>query len=309
MKGELLVKDRYQPLLTIWGRAFKKAYAGISRNIYVSTASVLSIAIALTTLAVTSGLVMVLRGAATHIQAQVSLVAYLEKDIHPEAIDELMGVFQNRLEVKTVKLITPEEALGRLSYLMGSQDIIPTTIERNPIPPSLEITLNHLEDAPKMVTLLQETPLVTSILNTGDTIHRVNLIVSAVRLVGAIVFILFALFAIILISLTVGFAIRGRREEIQVMGIVGAPITYIMRPFILEGLLYGLGGGIITLLLMFSFNHGFTTILNNISFFLDPLTPTNIYNWWYIWMFISSIGIPIGALGAILATNRYLKEI
>ncbi|MBT9164713.1 MAG: Cell division protein FtsX [candidate division WS2 bacterium] len=304
----MLVKDKYQPLLIIWGRALKKAYAGISRNIYVSTASVLSITIALTTLTVTSGLVMVFREAATHIQTQVSLVAYLEKSTPQEAIDDLIGIFQIRPEVKTVKLITPEEALGRLSYLMGSHGSISTDIDDNPIPPSLEITLNHLEDAPKMVALFQEIPLITSILNTGDTINRVNQIVSAVRLVGTIVFILFALFAIILISLTVGFAIRGRREEIQIMGIVGAPTSYVMRPFILEGLLYGLGGGIITILLMFFFNPGFTAILKSIFYFLNPLSPTNISNWWYLWIFISSIGIPIGALGAILATNRYLKE-
>jgi len=302
------VKDKYQPLLIIWGRALKKAYAGISRNIYVSIASVLSITIALTTLAVTSGLVMVFREAAMHIQTQVSLVAYLDKNTPQEAIDDLIIIFQNRSEVKTVKLVTSEEALGRLSYLMGSDGSISATLEENPIPPSLEITLNYLEDAPKMFALFQEIPLITSILNTGDTINRVNLIVSAVRLVGTIVFILFALFAIILISLTVGFAIRGRREEIQVMGIVGAPTIYIMRPFILEGLLYGLGGGIFTVLLMLSFNPAFTAILKNIFYFLNPLSPTNINNWWYLWIFISAIGIPIGALGAILATNRYLKE-
>lgn len=304
----MLAKDKYQPLLIIWGRAFKKAYAGISRNIYVSTASVLSITIALTTLAVTSGLVMVFREAAIHIQTQVSLVAYLDKNTPQETIDDLIIIFQNRPEVKTVKLVTSEEALGRLSYLMGSNDSISAALEENPIPPSLEITLNYLEDAPKMVALFQEIPLITSILNTGDTINRVNLIVSAVRLVGTIIFILFAIFAIILISLTVGFAIRGRREEIQVMVIVGAPTSYVMRPFILEGLLYGLGGGIITLILMLSFNPAFTAILKNIFYFLNPLSLAYINSWWYLWIFISSIGIPIGGLGAILATNRYLKE-
>ncbi len=302
------MKDNHLLLITGWLRAFKQATKGLYRNIYVTLAATFSIAIALTVLFVSVVTILVFREVVYHLQSQISIVAYIEKNTLEEAMDGMLDFIKKRPEVKSAELITPQEALNQLAAVLGEEGAIILSLDENPIPYSVEITLNYLEDAPKIITLLREIPIITEILNMGEAISRVSNLLSMVRLIGGLVFTLFTIFATILISLTVGLAIRNRKEEVLVMYLVGAPPGYIKRPFILEGLLYGFLGGAVALTILIIFHPTLKKFLHDMLRLLNPLGNFALGNWWYLWVSLIIIGAFIGALGALFATQRYLRE-
>lgn len=294
--------------LTSWSRAIRQSIKGIYRNVYVTIAATLSISIALMVLFISSASILIFREVVYNLQSQISLVAYLEKNTMDEAINELLTTIEKRPEVKSARIITPQEALNRLAKTLGEEGQVILSLDENPIPPSIEINLYFLEEAPKIMTLLKEVPIVTEILNIGEAISRLSNLLNLVRIIGGSIFILFTIFAMMLISLTVGLAIRNRKDEVLIMFLVGAPPNFIKRPFIMEGLLYGLLGGFLSIFVIVLLQNYFKAFMLEIFRLISPMYVISFNNWWYIQIMLIFIGAFIGATGSLIATQKYLKE-
>jgi len=187
--------------------------------------------------------------ALSHVEEQVQVVAYLRDGTGESRVDVARKEVVSFPEVSGVRYISKVEALHDASQELTEFSDVFSNLEVNPLPASLEVSLKpgyRNPDAVRRVAeRLRSYDFVDDVRYGRDWVER---IFSLRRIAGAASLILggaFALVAVMLVGTAVRMAILARSEEIAIMQTIGATEGYIRRPYLLEGLMTGLAGGLL----------------------------------------------------------------
>lgn len=243
-----------------------------------------------------------LRLALSAVEERVEIVVYLRDDARQSEIDLARTEISEFPQVARVRYVSKREALDRARQDLPDFAELFSTAEVNPLPQSLEIELRPGSRTRAVVDSLSEAasvyPFVEDVRYGQDwidklfTLRRVGAVTTAV-LGGA-----FFLVAALIIGTALRIAIFARREEIYVMRLVGAKNGFIRRPFLLEGAMSGLLGGILAWLLTYVTYRSVYAFLFAVAW-LPP-------GW--IGIGIAS-GTAFGVFASGLALRRHLKEV
>jgi cell division transport system permease protein len=130
------------------------------------------------------------------------------------------------------------------------------------------------------------------------------------RKIGVILVIVFTIVCALIIFNTIQMAIFNRRDEIQIMRLLGASTSYIRGPFIVESIIYGVLSGVISVLIV---NAAFLASSNTLQAsslgLLDINYASNYFGDHFFQLLAMQLmlGIVIGAVSSTIATRRYLK--
>jgi cell division transport system permease protein len=183
------------------------------------------------------------------------LSVYLKDDATPaqlKVIDELIeksGLAAGREHV------SKEAARARFRADFPDLAVASERLERNPFPASYEIRLKpSVREADAAVDSLTAT--IGSMAGVADVrydrqwLNRLNLVIRFVRAIGLLVIVVLALASALTVANVVRLAAAARREEIEIMQLVGAPFAYVRGPFVVEGVLQGGAGALFAILLL-----------------------------------------------------------
>ena len=191
--------------------------------------------------------------ALSEVERRVEVVAYLRDDASEELIEIARHEIESFPEVMSARYISKVEALYEASRELTEFSDVYSDLEVNPLPASLEISLLPDHRTPSDVEAVADR--VTSYHFVEEARYGrewVDRIYSLRRVAGGAAVILglaFALGAAILIGIAVRMSVLARTREIAIMRTVGATDSYVRRPFLLEGLVTGIGGGLLALAL------------------------------------------------------------
>lgn len=210
-----------------------------------------------------------IREALREIEERVEVVAYLADDAAPEQVRRAEQEIAAMPEVLDVRFVSKGEALATAAQeLTEFRDVI-TGLETNPLPASFEIRLRPGFRTPEATERLAQQVLGYPFVEDAEFGREwVSKIVSLQRIAGGATLVIggaFAAVAIIIIGTAVRIAVFARREEIEIMRLVGATNGFIRRPFLVEGLLAGLVGGLVAVALTFLTFRVVTTTLMEIE--------------------------------------------
>ena len=222
------------------------AFGRISRQPLGSSMTIAVIAIAL---ALPSGLhVMVnnVRILSGSLEAAVDFTVYLDMSVDEESAQVLARDVEARPDVNRAVLIDRAQALADFRAYSGFGEAL-DALEENPLPHALVVrpaggTRGDVEALARDLDEMQQTALVQ--LDTAWVDRLRSLAELANRAVG-IATVLLSLAVVVVIGNTIRLEINNRREEIEVIKLVGGSDGYVRRPFLYLGLCYGLGGGIV----------------------------------------------------------------
>ena len=138
--------------------------------------------------------------------------------------------------------------------------------------------------------------LLRSIERNSQRIGTFLLIASMVVLVAAVM----------LIVNTIRTAIFARREDIEIMKLVGASNWYIRTPFVVEGIIQGLIGGVLTIPMLFLLNNLLKDFVSDESLALLQGLPVEDSFIWNTSMWVMLLGAGIGALGSLIVVSKYV---
>lgn len=236
------------------------------------------------------------------IEERVEVVVYLLDDVRQSEIDLLQSELAKLGEVARVRYVSKREALERAQQDLPEFAELFSGVEVNPLPQSLEIELRPGARNREVVERVSEAasgyPFVEDVRYGREwvdklfTLRRVGAATTAV-LGGA-----FLLVAALIIGTALRIAIFARRDEIQIMRLVGATNGFIRLPFLLEGALSGLLGGLLAWLLTWVVYRGVYSFL-----FAVAWVPTG----WILVGIVSGMAFGVAASG--LAIRRHLREI
>jgi cell division transport system permease protein len=189
------------------------------------------------------------------IEERVEVVAYLRDDISSTQLEVLQNDVRSFPEVESVKHVSKFEAMrAAMQQLEEFRDVF-SDLEINPLPASLEVKLKPESRDPASVERVAELislyPFVEDVQFGREWVDKIYQMRRLAGYVAAVLGVAFAVVAILIIGTIVRMAVLARSEEIVIMRLVGATDGFIRRPFLLEGLLTGLAGGLLALLLTY----------------------------------------------------------
>jgi cell division transport system permease protein len=235
--------------------AVVRAWQGFWRNAMMSLAATATVVLMLVLL---SGLFIVISGlnsGLAFIESKVEVTARLFDDLSVTQRDALIAYTQTIPGVKQVTYVSPEMAMDRLrDYYRDIGQTLdlgdPQSESRITLYASLEIALARPDASGPVTEALSLRPEVERITSKQPEYDKLLGIIGTIRLVGVIALILVGAVVLFMIVNTIRIAVYSRANEIEIMRLVGASDSFIRWPFILEGILCGLIGGLVTVVLV-----------------------------------------------------------
>jgi cell division transport system permease protein len=220
----------------------------LSRNPLATFLTLLVIALALALPAALRLLVSNAQTATGNFANAIELSVYLKTDVPLAKAQQLAAAAQQRADVAQVQLISAEQGLEDFKNYSGFGDAL-AALKENPLPNTLhvrprpEYTSNAaLEALRRYFTAWPEVDLVQV---DSQWVMRFNAILDVLRQLLLIAAVLLGVGVLAVVGNTIRLEIAGRRAEIEVTKLVGGSNSFVRRPFLYTGMLYGLGGALL----------------------------------------------------------------
>jgi cell division transport system permease protein len=237
-------------------RPLREAVAGIRRAPILTALSVMAIGLSVFSIGLFALTAHNIDVALSDVEGRVEVVAYLRDDASEELIEIARHEIESFPEVEAARYVSKVEALYEASRELTEFSDVYSDLEVNPLPASLEISLRPDHRTPADVEAVADR--VSSYHFVEEARYGrewVDRIYSLRRVAGGAAVVLgasFALGAALLIGIAVRMSVLARSKEIAIMQTVGATDGYIRRPFLIEGLLTGVGGGLLALAMTYA---------------------------------------------------------
>ncbi|MEN8042024.1 MAG: permease-like cell division protein FtsX [Actinomycetota bacterium] len=224
---------------------FKEAFNNLGRNALVVMGAILAVFISLTLLFGTWVFGEIVRVNTVQWAEDVRVIAFLQDDMTSEATAELQNEVASWPQVADVFYVSKQEAFDEALVLFADDEAMLRVLEENPdlLPASLRVQPIDPEDYDLIVIRLASTPGVEEVKSAGDAINAMVALRDALQIMVWLFAVALGVAAIALIANTIHMAIYARREEIEIMRLVGASNWFVRTPFLIEGALEGLIGG------------------------------------------------------------------
>ena len=302
--------------LTTLPRVAKAGFTSFIRNGWLSVAATGIVTFALVLVSIFAMLMLLGNDVVKTIQNKIDVEVYFKDEAKTQDILTLKQQLETNPNTASVTYISKEQALeifkGRSEKSKNLADEA-ITEENNPLPPSLQIKAKDTNNLESFNPTLESDFAGPMIAERSDKenraiIQNLQRIVGFIRSIGLFISLVVLVFAVLVVFNTIRITIFSRREEIEIMRLVGASNWYIRGPFVMEGIAYGVIATLVALgvvyLVVLAFGPAVTSYLRDInedigSYFLDNL------------LAIVSIqlltGIGVGIISSMIAIRRHLR--
>ena len=194
----------------------------------------------------------------TSFETKPQVIAYLADEHKPEEVNQLIGDLTTTGLVKQATYVSKDEALKIYKESVGNDPLLLGTvtdlgiITADVLPASVEITAKSPDNFPTLVSILERSKIVSSTPNgqkeidfPQDVISELTAWTRAIRTAGLILASILSFNSVITIMIIISMKIASRRYEIGTMKLLGAKGAFIIKPYLIESVLYGAVGGVI----------------------------------------------------------------
>jgi cell division transport system permease protein len=216
--------------------------------------------------------------------------------------------------VESVKYISKEEAQIRFKEEHKENPAIIKSIEEvdeNPLFATINIKAKNLDDYPGIVDFLErekgeEFIDMINYQESEKQISKLSSISKSAQRGGFAISVIFAALAILVAFNTIRIAMYSHHREVEIMRLVGATNWFIRLPFIVEGILFGIFGSVITMCFLYG------AILAVSPRLIEFLPGFNLFDFfqahfWEIFGIQLLVGVALGVISSLIAIRKYLK--
>ena len=292
------------PFVRFIGFSVVRAWQGFWRNAMMSLAATATVILMLVLLAALFIVISGLNAGLEFIESKVAVTAQLEDDLTDAALRVVTREAQAIPGVASVEYISPEEAWARLedAYEETGQSLDTGGAEIE-LFASLEISLDDPEASSTVSARLAEDPRVVRVLTKQAEYDTLLGIINVIRTVGIVGVGLVGLTVLFMIINTIRIAVYSRSNEIEIMRLVGASDSFIRWPFILEGILCGLIGAVVTIFLVAAAWEPIQPAM--VQVFQMP-TAVSARFLTTLSLLLLGVGLGVGAIGSWISVRSYL---
>jgi cell division transport system permease protein len=272
---------------------------GFRRAPMLSVLSITTIAFSLFAFGLFSLVAINIRKTLSDVESRVEIRAFLADGTPVEVVSAAMGDIGAFPEVSRVEYVSPDSALARARAELGEfKDVFESAF----LPASIDVRMREGHRDPATVKTIvgriKSFEFVDDVRYGEDWVDKLYRIRNVATATGVVLGLAFAAVAVIIIGATIRMAVMARAREISIMRLVGATDAFIRRPFLIEGFLKGVLGGLLAL---------------GLTWFASVVISRNFIQTAFFSRGLASIGLlggaVIGVLGSSLSVGRHLRKI
>lgn len=239
-------------------------------------------------------------------ESKPQAIAFFKDNTSASDIRAIQNALEQTGKITALKYISKEEALKIYQDRNKNNPNLLELVTANILPASLEISSVTPQDLSPIAEILKREPVVEEVVVPEDVIQSLTKATSIIREVGLGAVIFLIVFAFLVILMVIGFKIRIKRNEIEIMKLLGASIWFIRAPFLLEGITYGIFGATLAWITSYLILWYITPFVEGSlgDIVILPVSPLLMILLLFVSIFTAII---IGFLGSFGAMRRYLK--
>ena len=281
-----------------------EAVRSIGANVSTTVAATMTVLIGMFLLGLFIAFATYAHSWSDHVKDELVVKVFFDRGVDPKNVEAVRAKLDSDNRVKTFTLVSADEGLAemrkRRPELFG-----PSGLPYNPLGPAYTIEPSRAEDTEAIASSLKPYPAGVHNVTFGEEkakriLKVANVINSIFLLAGLILLVASA----ILIANTIRLSIFSRRREIEVMKLVGATNWFVRGPFMLEGLICGVGGALLAVFLLFLSKE---VALPSIIPRLDSGPDVQALAFWANALILLGLGLLLGAAGSGLTLRRFLR--
>lgn len=308
---------RRRRLLT-FGRVFKYGFSSFFRNSWLSVAATVVMIMTLLIIFVTFSARLVLDDTVADLRNKVDMSIYLKTETSDQVGADLSAELKKIKSVVSVQYISADEARKQIIAETDDKAVLEAITEAtNKNPATLRVVVEDINDTKELESFVADNKNVKEHLSidykpsfAGErrgTIKSIGRAVKFIQNIGIGAGLLFVVISSLIIFNTIRMAIFNRKEEIQMMKLIGADKSFIRGPFLVESTIYGLIAAFFATGLGLWSLYSSSEVLTSYQIIVKP-TIRLMTTWvWVILPIMMLIGALIGIVSSLFATRKHLK--
>ena len=302
------------------GTSFKTAVSHIRRSPFQALAASFVLTLTFFAFTVVSVLVYSSSKLLNYFETRPQVIAFLKSDVSEADISTLQKRLEDNSNTKDVRYVSKEEALSIYKSATSDNPLLGELVNASIFPASLEFSLADLTYAQDMIDSLKSEPTVESVgftaalggeTSLSDVINRLKTVTGYIK-IGGIAFVsLLGVTSIVILFVIISMRVIGRREEVDILNLIGATKGFIRKPLVTEAFIYTLSG------VFLGWSIAFIAILylapTIVSYFGEiPILPKDAMGIFELFGIILAVEIVAGGLlalsGSLIAVSRVKKS-
>ena len=291
----------------ILGRSIRDSFKSVFRNFSLSIASVICTTITLFLVAIAIVVTANVNYVTKAMEEELTIVVYVMKDTSDERINQIEKSLKNLANVRDVKYKSKEEWRLEMKGYSESLEVTLDYLEHNPLLDSFVVTVKNVNDLAPTAKDIRAISDVESANYGEGMVEEIISIFNVIKTVTIVIVISLVVVTAFLISNTIKLTIFSRRNEIEIMRLVGSSNIAIKLPFVFEGFLLGLIGSLIPIIVaIYGYVIAYENLNGSVSFgVLKLIKPMPFIM--YTALILALIGSIVGMFGSGRAVRKYLK--
>lgn len=288
------------------GYVARETASNLRRNLVMTMSAILTMAVSLSAL----GGVLIMRQAINKASIQwrggVEMAIFLQPSVSSNETQAIARELATTPGVKKYHFVDKAQAYQEFKEIFGNNNDIVSVLGVNDMPPSYRVVPTKAQNISELGKQFQGQPGVLQVSYAKQEIDQLLKQFSQLRALGLFLAIGVMIGAVALIVNTIQLAIFARRREVAVMKLVGATNWFIRVPFMLEGLIHGIAGGIIAFAVTYGVRNtiasfvGNETVLGTRTLYVTPHEAV------FTGILLLVVGAAVGVFGSAFAIRRFL---
>ena len=278
----------------------------IRRTPYQALASIFIMMLTIVAISVFSFIVFGSSAAIQYFESKPQVVAFFKEEATDADITQLQKELVATGQVASVKFVSKKDAVNLYNQQNKDDPLLREFVSESILPESIEVSTYKIEDLKPISEALKSSPHIETVIYLEDVVSTLTSLTNGIRMIGLILIVVLALVSVFIMMTVIGFKVSQKRDEIEIMKLLSATNWYIRKPFILEGVLYGIGGTILGWLLASGALLYATPAIQSFQKGI-PLVPVSPFFLLELLLAELFIAILLGMLASSLAVLRYLK--
>ena len=232
---------------------------------------------------------------------KLNITAFFSLDTTPQEIANTTEEIKSIDGVKSVSLITSEQAKQDFLNVFPQYKDIMNSLKRNPLPYTIKVEINDLSSGERIKDLIKDFPNIDSVVFSADTAKKLNNLVKLLwTLFVSILIVVIAEFIFIVQSST-SFLIDFRKTEIKVLNLIGADKGFIEFPFLILFSMFSIIAWAISLLILQKINIWSDSIVQSLLPFSNVYFSVNTFN---VFLSLLAFSLVLSVIGSLLPLRR-----
>jgi cell division transport system permease protein len=247
---------------------------------------------------------------ARQLSENLAVVFFLEKGLSPSDTEAVMRTIRSSPHVGQVRYVTPQEALRRFRQRFPQLQEVVAGLGLNPFPPSVEAVLKdktaESADVLSFIDSMRRVKGIEDIQFNRDWVERMRSLSRLARAVGFFLGGILVLASFFIISNVIRLNVLARKNEVEILRLVGASNVFIRVPFLMEGIAIGVLGSLLSLALIYGVIRIFPVYLGSSLGVLQEIVN---FRYLSVGQCLSLVagGAVMGFLGSLSSLARFLK--